>query len=99
MEKNLILTTNESRAISMKETAGNHLRLLAQSAGKPVEWLRKYYSHVLEKPISRKQTWLMIEAQVAFALGILPMDSPLWLRAVYMGWFAWSVRKCKRAGI
>lgn len=99
MEKNLILTTNESRAINMKETANNHLRLLAESGGKPMEWLRKYYSRVLEKPISRKQTWLMIEAQAAFVLGILPLDCPIWLRAVCVGWFAWSVKRCKRACI
>lgn len=95
----MILTANESQTINWKEITHHHLRNLARGMGKPVEWLRKYYSHVLEKPISRKQTWLMIEAQVAFVLSVLPMDSPLWLRAVCMGWLAWSVRKCKRAGI
>lgn len=99
MEKDMILAGNEHRALNLRATASNSLRQLAREMEKPLEWLGKYYGQVLGKPISRKQTWLMIEAQVAFALGVLPADCPLWARAICLAWLTWSVRKCKRAGV
>lgn len=63
----------------------------------PIEWLRKYYSVVLEKEISMKQTALLLETQLAFVMAILPADMHLLLRAASLGWFCFCLKRCKKS--
>ena len=53
-------------------------------ANRPVEWLRQYYSSVLERNINMRQTWNLIEVQAAFFAGIMPATRGL-LRLVPHG--------------
>ena len=39
----------------------------------PMEWLRKYYSAVLEREVSSKQASYITQAQLALILAILPI--------------------------
>ena len=87
MEKNMTLS---SKGFRVYNPSVNFKTLLA-----PMEWLRKYYSAILEKEVSMKQTFLLIETQIAFAASIIPADINLLLRAGFIGWFAYSLMKCK----
>lgn len=87
MEKNITLTSKE---LGMEVPSINIKRIIG-----PLEWLRKYYSSILEKEISMKQTLLLIETQAAFAASIIPADINLLLRAAFIGWFAYSLLRCK----
>lgn len=108
MEKNIILSGNLAKQFVNREyhqfEPSADVKFLIDSirnaAGKikvPVEWLRKYYSTVLEKEISMKQTALLLETQFAFTLGVMYPDIHLGLRACFLGWFAWCLLKCKKA--
>ncbi len=99
MEKDFILTMSEGRSAIERENAKSVVKKMTRKMMMPVDWLGKYYSHVLEKPIGRSQTLRLIETQIAFALGVIPTECPLLLRGIFIGWFAWSVWKCKKAGI
>lgn len=63
----------------------------------PIAALAKYYSHVLEREISIRQTLLLLNAQAAFVFAAFPADGPFALRALCCGWFAYAVLKCKQA--
>ena len=63
----------------------------------PIEWLRKYYSVVLEKEISMKQTRILLETQLAFVMAFFPADIHLLLRAGSLVWFCNCLYKCKKA--
>ena len=65
-------------------------------ANRPVEWLRQYYSSVLERDINMRQTWNLIEVQAAFFAGIMPANNSLWLRAACCAWFLWALKRCRR---
>lgn len=99
MEKDLILTVDVRRSTVARETAKSEAKKLAHKLMRPIEWLGNYYGRILEKPINRSQTLRLIEAQVAFAFSVLPVDCHLLLHGIFIGWFVWSVWKCKKAGI
>ena len=65
-------------------------------ANRPVEWLRQYYSSVLERDINMRQTWNLIEVQTAFFAGTMPANYSLWLRAACCAWFLWALKRCRR---
>lgn len=86
------------------ELIENTISSLAQKLGKtadaikqPIEWLRKYYSVILEKEISMKQTALLLETQFAFAMAIMPADMHLLLRAASLSWFCLCLKRCKKS--
>jgi len=70
---------------------------LINKAKKPIEWLREYYSKVLEREITMHQTLLLLNAQMAFLFAAFPVGGPILLRALCCGWFLHAVLKCKHA--
>lgn len=68
----------------------------AEAIKQPIEWLRKYYSIILEKEISIKQTALLLETQLAFLMMVFPADIHLLLRAASLGWFSLCLKRCKK---
>ena len=64
-------------------------------ANRPMEWLRQYYSSVLERDINKRQTWSLIEVQAAFFAGVMPADYSLLLRATCCLWFYLALRRCR----
>ncbi len=64
-------------------------------ASMPMEWMRKYFSSVLEREVTVKQTRLILETQAALVMTVFPADINILLRAVFLGWFAWCLLKCK----
>lgn len=79
------------------------LRVAAQTCGimkqvrRPVQWLRRYYSVALQREVSMRQTWLLLNAQAAFAAAFFPTSEPLVLRLCCMGWLLSAMLKCKGA--
>ena len=92
MKKELILTE--------RNTSYNELSSFITDAAAwfqtPVEWLRNYYSAVLEREVSSKQASYITQAQLAFILTIFPIVSSLLLQGVFIAWFAFSLYKCKK---
>ena len=65
-------------------------------ANRPVEWLRQYYSSVLERDINMRQTWSLIEVQVAFFAGIWNAIVSTVIRAACCVWFLMALKRCRR---
>lgn len=75
----------------------NFLSAVRKRALYPIEWLRQYYSHVLEREVSTRQTWLLINAQTAFVFAAFPVNGPFLLRVACCAWFAHAVWRCRKA--
>ena len=55
-----------------------------------------FYSKQLERRVNRRQTIALLEAQLAFFLGIMPIDMPMVLRIAFTVWTVIAVKKCRR---
>lgn len=95
---------NEYEPSTELELLEKNISSLAQKLSKtanaikqPIEWLRKYYSIILEKEISMKQTALLLETQFAFLMMVFPADIHLLLRAASIGWFSLCLKRCKKS--
>lgn len=110
MEKNITLGTsadinfvvnsisNGSKSvIDGSKNLMSSIKSLLQSCKQPIEWLQSYYSIIMEKEVSMKQTLLLIATQFTFVLGILPADINLALRAAFLGSFAFCLHLCKKS--
>lgn len=76
------------RCADIIKKAGATLRL-------PMEWLRRYYSHVLETEVSMTRAKAMTEAQAAFFAVAMPMDYPVIIRIATCVWFVLALRKAR----
>jgi len=105
MEKNVIIPSREmnitgSPVIVDTKKIALWWKSIRDSILKPAVWLQKYYSQILEKEISMKQTIMLVKAQAAFFIGVLPTDEcPLSVRTVFLAILLWYVWKCKKSGI
>ncbi len=61
----------------------------------PMEWLRKYYSDILERHITMRHTLLLVNVQLAFILAALPADYPLWARLACCTWLLLALKQVK----
>ena len=59
--------------------------------------LSGYYASVLERPVSNRQTLLLLNAQVAALLTIFPVECSLFLRVLFAAWLVGALLKCKAA--
>lgn len=90
MENNMTLSPRYMRLAQWMEQTKSATLL-------PLALLRSYYAHVLERPISLRQTLQLLHAQVAFVFAVFPVEGPLALRLACCLWFAWAVMGCRRA--
>ena len=63
---------------------------------RPIEWLCYYYSDVLERKLTMRQTWLLINAQLAFGAAFFPVEAPWVVRIGCLVWVVSALLKCKR---
>ena len=63
---------------------------------RPIEWLCSYYSDVLERKLTMRQTWLLINAQLAFGAAFFPVEAPWVVRIGSLVWVVSALLKCKR---
>lgn len=58
-----------------------------------------YYSSLIDKRLSLRQTAHILNAQTAFTMTIFPVDCPLAVRFACVGWLLLALRGCKRSGL
>lgn len=63
---------------------------------RPIEWLCSYYSDVLDRKLTMRQTWLLINAQLAFGAAFFPVEAPWVVRIGCLVWVVSALLKCKR---
>ena len=86
---------------SKKEVYLNNEKEISLNSGmkevcRPIEWLCSYYSDVLERKLTMRQTWLLINAQLAFGAAFFPVEAPWVVRIDCLVWVISALLKCKR---
>ena len=86
---------------SKKEVYLNNEKEISLNSGmkkvcRPIEWLCSYYSDVLDRKLTMRQTWLLINAQLAFGAAFFPVEAPLVVRVGCLVWVVSALLKCKR---
>ena len=95
---------NSEKEISldrMKEVCLNSEKEISLNSGmkevcRPIEWLCSYYSDVLDRKLTMRQTWLLINAQLAFGAAFFPVEAPWVVRIGCLVWVVSALLKCKR---
>lgn len=92
----------ESLNSEMKEASLNsyakkvNLNSCMKKVCRPIEWLCSYYSDVLDRKLTMRQTWLLINAQLAFGAAFFPVEAPWVVRIGCLVWVVSALLKCKR---
>lgn len=86
---------------SEKEISLNSMKEVCLNSGmkkvcRPIEWLCSYYSNVLDRKLTMRQTWLLINAQLAFGAAFFPVEAPWVVRIGCLVWVVSALLKCKR---
>ena len=86
---------------SEKEGCINNEKGISLNSGmkkvcRAIEWLCSYYSDVLERKLTMRQTWLLINAQLAFGAAFFPVEAPWVVRIGCLVWVVSALLKCKR---
>ena len=86
---------------SKKEVYLNSEKEISLNSGmkkicRPIEWLCSYYSDVLDRKLTMRQTWLLINAQLAFGAAFFPVEAPWVVRIGCLVWVVSALLKCKR---
>ena len=93
-EKEISLDSEKEICLnSMKEV---YLNSCMKEVYRPIEWLCSYYSNVLDRKLTMRQTWLLINAQLAFGAAFFPMEAPWVVRIGCLVWVVSALLKCKR---
>lgn len=101
-EKEISLDSEKEVSLdSMKEISLNSMKEVCLNSGmkkvcRPIEWLCSYYSNVLDRKLTMRQTWLLINAQLAFGAAFFPVESPWVARIGCLVWVVSALLKCKR---
>ena len=101
-EKEISLNSEKEISLnSMKEVCLNSekevsLNSCMKEVCRPIEWLCSYYSNVLERKLTMRQTWLLINAQLAFGAAFFPVEAPWVVRIGCLVWVVSALLKCKR---
>lgn len=98
------VSLNSEKEISLnseKEICLNSMKEVCLNSGmkkvcRPIEWLCSYYSNVLERKLTMRQTWLLINAQLAFGAAFFPVEAPWVVRIGCLVWVVSALLKCKR---
>ena len=93
-EKEISLDSEKKICLnSMKEV---YLNSYMKEVCRPIEWLCSYYSDVLDRKLTMRQTWLLINAQLAFGAAFFPVEAPWVVRIGCLVWVVSALLKCKR---
>ena len=101
-EKEISLDSEKEVSLdSMKEISLNSMKEVRLNSGmkkvcRPIEWLCSYYSDVLDRKLTMRQTWLLINAQLAFGAAFFPVEAPWVVRIGCLVWVVSALLKCKR---
>ena len=93
MKKNCLISEKE---VCLNNEKGISLNSGMKKVCRPIEWLCSYYSDVLERKLTMRQTWLLINAQLAFGAAFFPVEAPWVVRIGCLVWVVSALLKCKR---
>lgn len=97
MEKNITLQQNNIRVFNTKlMQPASILNVIKKAATNPIEWLRLYYSSVLEREVTTSQTLRYLHAQLAFLMGVFPIYDSLLVHLGVCAWALWAILRCIR---
>lgn len=93
-EKKICLDSEKEICLnSMKEV---YLNSCMKEVCRPIEWLCSYYSDVLDRKLTMRQTWLLVNTQLAFGAAFFPVEAPWVVRIGCLVWVVSALLKCKR---
>lgn len=87
MEKNIEITASNNTT-AVFENVMNAIKA-------PFNFMRNYYSGIIGREISAKQTWLITEVQIAFVFAVFPVEAPFVLRILSVLWLISSLLRTK----
>ena len=87
---------NSEKEIFLNSEKEISLNSCMKEVCRPIEWLCSYYSNVLERKLTMRQTWLLINAQLAFGAAFFPVEAPWVVRIGCLAWVVSALLKCKR---
>lgn len=93
-EKEICL--NSEKEVCLNSEKEVSLNSCMKEVCRPIEWLCSYYSNVLERKLTMRQTWLLINAQLAFGAAFFPVEAPWVVRIGCLAWVVSALLKCKR---
>ena len=93
MKKNCL---NSEKEVSLNNEKEISLNSGMKKVCRPIEWLCSYYSDVLDRKLTMRQTWLLINAQLAFGAAFFPVEAPWVVRIGCLVWVVSALLKCKR---
>ena len=94
MEKNIYLECEQHQS---SQSLRQFIVRLKDIVSRPVRWFSAYYSAVLGREISMRQTLHLLNAQLAFVFVVLPADISFVARAVCCGWLLKAVMACRKS--
>lgn len=97
MEKNISLQQSNIRVFNTKlMQPASIVNVIKKAATNPIEWLRQYYSSVLEREVTTGQTLRYVHAQLAFLMGVFPTYDSLLMHLGVCAWALWAILRCIR---
>ena len=93
MKKNCL---NSEKEVCLNNEKEISLNSCMKEVCRPIEWLCSYYSDVLDRKLTMRQTWLLINAQLAFGAAFFPVEAPWVVRIGCLVWVVSALLKCKR---
>ena len=87
---------NSKKEVCLNSEKEIRLNSCMKEVCRPIEWLCSYYSNVLERKLTMRQTWLLINAQLAFGAAFFPVEAPWVVRIGCLVWVVSALLKCKR---
>ena len=87
---------NSKKEVCLNNEKEISLNSCMKEVCRPIEWLCSYYSDVLERKLTMRQTWLLINAQLAFGAAFFPVEAPWVVRIGCLVWVVSALLKCKR---
>lgn len=85
-----------AKKVSLNSEKEISLNSCMKEVCRPIEWLCSYYSNVLDRKLTMHQTWLLINAQLAFGAAFFPVEAPWVVRIGCLVWVVSALLKCKR---
>ena len=87
---------NSKKEVYLNSRKEIRLNSCMKEVCRPIEWLCSYYSDVLDRKLTMRQTWLLINAQLAFGAAFFPVEAPWVVRIGCLVWVVSALLKCKR---
>lgn len=90
------ISLNSEKEVSLDSMKEVYLNSCMKKVCRPIEWLCSYYSDVLERKLTMRKTWLLVNAQLAFGAAFFPVEAPWVVRIGCLVWVVSALLKCKR---